>query len=161
MTSVSDTATFRGMLENFSITPQTLLNGPSPISRLNHHLRTGDNMVLVVWRAMRDLLGVPTLASLSSNTKAFDAFVTLSYPPPQVATYELACMRILLADRLAMGYTTILRFYAREVWLVVLLLAASHISRLINGTRDVDVGTLLGLGLKLAMLSYLGRVSKG
>ncbi|KAJ9611740.1 hypothetical protein H2200_004924 [Cladophialophora chaetospira] len=133
-------------------------SAPSRLEYVNHHLRSTAGLFSVLLKIARDFLS-PRAAIRDSSTMAprssFDNHVQQEFSAVDVATYQKTCFTVLLADRLALGYTSLLRFYVRALWLMILLAAASHLSGLLHGSRDFGTNEIVVLGLKLTVAHWL------
>ncbi|KIV96914.1 hypothetical protein PV10_00727 [Exophiala mesophila] len=89
----------------------------------------------------------------SPASTSFDHFVRSSSGPLEVSIYERICCRVLLADRVALGFTSILRFYVRLAWLAALMKLAVDINRfMIQDTSSPGAWEILPLSLDIFLV---------
>lgn len=145
MVYVSDPQSFMGLLANSSISATPLGSSgvlQSLVDRLRRRHSTDSNLDS----------NVSTLGQKQPST-SFDHFVRSSSGPLEISTYERTCFRVLLADRIALGYISILRLYVRIAWLAALILLALDVNRLgIHRARTPGVWKILCLGLEVILV---------
>ncbi|KAK5057501.1 hypothetical protein LTR84_011501 [Exophiala bonariae] len=117
-------------------------------------LRSGTCSFLVTWlQGKRGLTSVHPGASTIKQCSSLDEYIETMPDPQQVIDYEKACLKILLADRFALGFTPLLKFYMQFAWLVSFLLAISHVNQWLHGSRGYEIRDIFSFGIKtLAML---------
>lgn len=157
MVYISEPDAFRNTLESLSRSEFA----SRKVHRLSifNHLRSNDGIFLVALRALGGLLTHVQILGLDFNMGTeFDTFVHAVFAPADIASYERICLTVLLADRLALGYTSVLRSYIRVIWAIALIMAGSHLSIFFYAPRNFGAGSLLALGLKMGMANMMGRL---
>ena len=125
---------------------------------LNQALRLDRGLLAIILKAVRDYFTTHARArdcSSRATGSALGVFVYQNFASTDVATYQKLCLKILLADRVALCYTSLLMHYVRAVWLVALFTAAVHISRLLHGSRSFGMEDTVVLGVKLVVATWL------
>ncbi|KIX00820.1 uncharacterized protein Z518_09885 [Rhinocladiella mackenziei CBS 650.93] len=159
MVYISDPARFRTVLEAFTLGSPP--SAPQRLSRqavLNRRLRSDDNVVFAVIKALRDTINPQPTWSTDKGPANFDAFVRAGYESAEFAFYESICLKIHLADRLAFGLTSLLILYVRIMWLIALILTVLHVNGLVHATRDFTLQDVLSFGVKMLLLRALERL---
>jgi DUF1365 family protein len=159
MVHVSDLAGFRQLLERFGahLYQRQEHSCRESYYDLNNSLRPGDSMFRIAVKALRGT--APTASAADDSVINFDAFVQASFPQAEACTYAETCLKILLADRLALGYTRLLAFYADSVWFIALLATCLQINGLfIHRTTECDLWNLMILGSELGMVCVSGTL---
>lgn len=126
----------------------------------NHGLRSGDNLLLTGYKTIQNRLFQPMTGSSANAPEqgSFSFFVHSTFPTPDVIRYEGICLKILLADRLALGYTRLLMLYVRVAWLVTLCASMSNVVALFEATHIAGVTDALSLSIKLILSCWLGSL---
>lgn len=130
------------------------------LSLFNNGLRSSDNLFLAGYRTIQTLV-FRTKKANSANVEelgSFSSFMHSTFSSPDTIRYERICLKIMLADRLALGYTSLLMLYVRVARLVALLATTSHLVALFEGTRAAGVTDALSLSIKVTLSCWLGNL---
>ncbi len=159
MVFVSECDTLRQAVESLQQSRPTFNNtAQGQLASINLDLRSSGSLLSISLEAVRNLFTTGTAARTFANKLArlsFDTFVHQEFSTADLAIYERTCFKVLLADRLALGFTSLLMLYVRVAWLGALLAWAAHISGLLRGSRNLGIQDAVVLVVKLVMASCL------
>jgi DUF1365 family protein len=153
---VSSPERFHRILEKFKhdVVPPSVVGIRSCII---HLLRLGSCGMLAV-RVQGQYRSASTSPNISTPNQGvdFDEYVKSTADSQQLLEYEQACLKILLADRFAFGWTSLLRFYVRIVRMGFLISTVFHLHQWINGTQGSRIWDVFSLAMKVLVLLVIG-----
>ncbi|KIW11381.1 hypothetical protein PV08_10681 [Exophiala spinifera] len=164
MVHVSDVSSVREALVGAMKAPPPLpaLSVPvreSRLARVNHRLRSGRSLFLVAMEALQSFVfpsrGRATSGGDEQGIGHLDSFVQATCSTTsEVLIYDRTCLKVLLADRLALGYVGLLEWYTTVAWVGAVATSAWHI----NGLMHSPTQSLRSLWFWTAMGAKLGTV---
>lgn len=155
MADVSNVEQFRRILktsEHSTLRPAVTLS-----ACIMQMLRTGRCGLLVAWlQVNRRSASVPPSASTINHSQTLDESIHTATGSQQVLDYERACFKVLLADRFALGFTSLLKFYVQFAWLISFISTVSHANQWLHRSRGYENRDLIGFGLKVLAMLIIG-----
>ena len=90
------------------------------VGRFHERLLSGQNLLLALLAAVRIWSTPSPSAQMQHDDMSFEAFVNdYAQSSSEYIHYIRTAVTVMLADRLALGFTSLLRFYGRIVWLLM------------------------------------------
>lgn len=160
MVYVSDVNSLRealGSMDGPPLAPSSV--SESRIAHVNKRLRSGRSLLLITVEVLQSFIFSYSWPDISGEKQArcLDAFVQDKRSTSDVKVYDRTCLKVLLADRLALGYVGILDSYTAVAWAGVVAAAAWQINGFMHSTQNVksSAWNLTALGAKLGMIYAL------
>lgn len=148
MVHVSDPERFQRILQSFESTTK-----PAP----NIKIHSSCYRTLAGWlRGKHNSTPATSKSATRNQDAAFDNYLRSTADSKQLLEYERACLKILLADRLALGLTSLLRFYVRLVRLGFWIAMVFHLNQWIHHSRGYGAWELCSFAIKVLVLVMLG-----
>ncbi|KIW37315.1 uncharacterized protein PV06_10365 [Exophiala oligosperma] len=120
-----------------SSSPSPALSVPENwLARVNRHLRTGCSFFFVVGEVLQNLITFSS-RSLSAalppgeeraSSQGLDVFIRATSSASDISVYNRTCLKVLLADRFALGYVRLLESYIVVAWAGAVIATAWQIN---------------------------------
>ena len=132
------------------------------VGRLHERLLSGQNLLLAFLAAVRIWETKIPSAQIQQDDMSFEAFVSdYTQSSSEYMHYVCTAVTVMLADRLALGFTSLLRFYARVVWLVMVLMVSWQCSRLVVQEERLSAAISAKIVLEAYVLHWSGLWARG
>ncbi|KEF62938.1 uncharacterized protein A1O9_00912 [Exophiala aquamarina CBS 119918] len=126
-----------------------------PLSSVS--LRSSSYGTLAAWLRGRNK-SIPATGNISTGIQivALDDHARSTADSQQFVDYERACLKILLADRFAVGLTSLLRVYVRLARLGFWIASVVHLNQFIRSSRGYGAWDLCSFSVKVFVLLMMG-----
>ena len=131
--------------------------------RLHERLLSGQNLLLALLAAVRIWGSTSPSAGMQQDRMSFEAFVVDYYAQSssEYIQYIRTAVTVMLADRLALGFTSLLRFYGRVVRLMMVSLVSWQCSRLIVQEEKLGAAIVAKMMVEAYVLYWSGKWARG
>ena len=132
------------------------------VGRLHTQLLSGQNLLLAILAAVR-LRGITSSsAQIQQDDVSFEALVNdYTQSSSEYINYIRTAVTVMLADRLGLGFTSLLRFYGRVMWLMMVLLMSWQCSRLIVQEERLSAAISAKIVFEAYVLHWSGEWARG
>ena len=133
------------------------------VGRLHERLLSGQNLLLAFLAAVRMWITTSLSAEVQQDDMSFEAFVNdYAQSSSEYSRYIRTAVMVMLADRLALGFTSLLRLYGRVLWLVMVLLVSWQCSRLIVVQEErLGAAIVAQIVFEAYVLHWSGKWARG